>query len=124
MNNYEVFFENPNVRKVIAATTLEQAKVLCQAERIHEGLNFAVTYAQELDIFVPMSESNRVFETEGLIVYHNECGEVFVRPKNGASATIRISNKNYYKELVVTCAEGRLTPDGVNGLPAFRASGR
>ena len=73
--------------------------------------------------FKPMSETNKVFESDRILVFHNNSGEVFVRNKFNNKAEIRIGD--YADSLLITVQGwSQMTPQGWNGLSAIVVSGK
>lgn len=61
------------------------------------------------------------FETDGLEVYHNSSGEVFVKNKI-SNVTMRIGD--YSAELHITASYCEIEPFSFNGLSGFKIKSR
>lgn len=65
---------------------------------------------------IPFEVSNKLFETYDCIVYHNGCGEIFIKLKY-ADIHMRITPRT--NKIEVTAARNKISPWSINGLPAF-----
>ncbi len=70
----------------------------------------------------PLSEENKVFETEYLIAYHNGSGELFIMNKNDRRTEIRVGPEGK-SQLSITAHDGSFRPAEFAGLGGFVVRG-